>query len=91
MISHFRNILNLNEKVAYNILGKIRQYILPFFNSNLRFQEHKVKRWVIENLDQFTSNFYKSLPSVTKSKYIELVSDKQKNEILAIADKVVLR
>tara|TARA_R110002073_G_scaffold72537_1_gene177547 strand:- start:558947 stop:560950 length:2004 start_codon:yes stop_codon:yes gene_type:complete len=89
MISHFRNILNLNEKFAYSILGKIRQFVLPLFNYNLAYQERKTKGTVIENISLFKSNLNKCLPEVTGDKFIKLISSIQKEELLKAADKAV--
>lgn len=89
MISHFRNILNLNEKFAYSILGIIRRFIVPFSDMGLRSQEKRVKRNIVLDFDLFKANLGNILPAVSAEELKNSISNEEEKVLLNIANKAI--
>lgn len=83
------NILNLNEKLAYNILGKIREFISPFSNMGLKSQENKVSKLVAGNLDIIKKNLFKICPDVTTNQIEDIITENQKTLLIEKANKIM--
>ena len=89
MILHLRNILSLNEKFAYSLIGKLRYIILPIFNSFLKFQLKVVHSIIKNNLLDVRKRLLKILPGVNNLELIEVLSIEEKRYVIAQANKIL--
>lgn len=90
LISHLRNIISLNEKFAYNLVGKIREAILPFFDSNLSYQERKTSKKITDKIILYKNALDKILPSFNGSELQMYTTLEEQEKIINIADKALL-
>lgn len=89
LIKHLRNIVSLNERFAYNLLGLIRKLILPIFNSFLESQEKKIRKKLKENSIEIRDNLSKIIPKIYAKDLDEILSEEKKQYIISIANKAV--
>ena len=51
--SNILKILSLHERLAYNLVGKIRMILIPFTNLFLKYQEKVVRKRIISETENF--------------------------------------
>ena len=89
MILIIRNILSLNEKLAYNLVGKLRQLIAPLFDLFLSFQQKYAEKIVNENIFNVKESLLKIIPKVTKTELNKILSNEERQNIIFYADRVL--
>ncbi len=89
MLTHFRNITNLNERFAYNLIGKLRQFLMLFFNRFLNFQENKVRKNIQNRIKSIKNDLSEILPKVTTSSMLNVLNENEQKVIIEAADQIL--
>ena len=90
MIVYLRNILSLNERFAYNLIGKLRDLISPFFDNFLKLQEKRIKKKLAPNITNLRRHLINILPQVDTDDLIKEISNAEKKDIIFNANKILL-
>ncbi len=79
----------MNERLAYNFLGKLRQILIFFFDSFLDYQVKKIRYFIRENQSQITNNLSDIIPEIDTESLKNQITDKESSAILEIANTVL--
>lgn len=89
MILQLRKIVSINERFAYSLLGKIRQFVLMPFNSFLNFQIKSTKKKLLNKTNLIRKRLLHTLPSVNKNDLIDVLTTIESKQIIVEADKII--
>ena len=90
MILHIRNILSLNERFAYSLIGFLRNLILPLSNIFLYKQEIIVNKRLKQNVSIVKKRLIKILPEVTGRDLSNVLNEEGSIDLISEANKIVL-
>lgn len=89
MLTHFRNISNLNERLAYNLIGKLRKFVMVVFNNFLYRQEKRVRKQVSALTNEIEDCLIEILPSVDGITLKEVLTTKESEYIVKAANEIL--
>jgi hypothetical protein len=89
VLNYFRDIISLNERFTYALTGRLRDIILPFFNSNLNSQAKNVKKILFNNLAIVKGNMLNNFPDIHGSDLNSILTKECKESILFSANKAL--
>lgn len=90
VILHLRNILSLNERFAYSLVGKMRQLIMPLANGFLNFQKISVRKKINNKETVIRERLINILPQVSRGNLLEVLTEYECKKIIADANKIIL-
>jgi len=89
MISQLRKILSIDERFAYNLIGKLRQLLLIPFNSFLNFQIRLTRKKLHKKIPLVRQQLLKILPFVDKNDLLNVLATTESIQIIVDADKLI--
>ena len=90
IILHLRNILSLNERFAYSLVGIMRLSLMPLFNSFLNLQKRSVRKKLINKETIIREQLINMLPQVNRDNFLEFLTEDECNHIISEANEILL-
>ncbi len=83
------NIVSINERFAYSLIGKLRQLIVPFFNSFLSYQQRSIQKNLNDNITIIKKNLVSILPKINQTDLVNFLTQEEQQKIVSEADKIL--
>ncbi len=91
MIVHLRNILSLNDRYAFALLGRFRKLLYLLFNKFLNSQIKSVHKKLSTKTNSVKECLINTLPEVSKEDLLIVLGDTKKQQIISQANKILTK